>query len=71
MLLPKGGVTWKSARARLPPYQAVFRFIFRTRILLLIAITGLSIFLWQGLRGTAGEMQRCVGDKGDWIEELC
>jgi len=58
MLLPKGGVTWKSARARLPPYQAVVRFVFRTRILLLVAISGLAIFAWRGLRGTAGEMQR-------------
>ncbi|TID13828.1 glycosyltransferase family 62 protein [Venturia nashicola] len=60
MLLPKGGVTWKSARSRLPPYQSVLRFVFRTRILLLLAITMVAIFTWRGLRGTAGEMQRFV-----------
>ncbi|KAK3055365.1 hypothetical protein LTR09_003919 [Extremus antarcticus] len=63
MLLPKGGVTWKSAKSRLPPSRAIWNFLTRTKFLLFIAITGIVILIWNGLRGTAGEMQRfyCFG----------
>ena len=32
MLLPKGGVSWKSAQARLPPTRAVYNYVFRTEV---------------------------------------
>jgi hypothetical protein len=58
MLLPKGGVNWKAARARLPPTKVVWHFITRTRFLLLLAIAVVLILSWRSLSGTAGEMQR-------------
>ncbi|RMZ08521.1 hypothetical protein D0864_01722 [Hortaea werneckii] len=63
MLLPKGGVNWKAARARLPPSRAIWNFITRTRFLLLVAVVGIIVLVWNGLSGTAGEMQRfyCFG----------
>ncbi|KAI6798678.1 putative ANP1 protein [Hortaea werneckii] len=63
MLLPKGGVNWKAARARLPPSRAIWNFITRTRFLLLVAVVGIIFLVWNGLSGTAGEMQRfyCFG----------
>ncbi|KAI7008775.1 hypothetical protein D0869_07152 [Hortaea werneckii] len=63
MLLPKGGVNWKAARARLPPSRAIWNFITRTRFLLLVAVAGIIVLVWNGLSGTAGEMQRfyCFG----------
>merc|ERR1712093_649092 len=38
MLLPKGGVTWKSAKAQLPPTRAIWVFLTRTRFLLCVAL---------------------------------
>ncbi|KAI6828214.1 putative ANP1 protein [Hortaea werneckii] len=63
MLLPKGGVNWKAARARLPPSRAIWNFITRTRFLLLVAVAGIIVLVWNGLSGSAGEMQRfyCFG----------
>lgn len=61
MLLPKGGVNWKAAKARLPPSRAVWHFLTRTRFLLFVAIAGIIVLLWRGLSDTAGEMQRYVG----------
>ncbi|KAK5008014.1 hypothetical protein LTR28_004540 [Elasticomyces elasticus] len=63
MLLPKGGITWKSTKARLPPSRAVWYFLTRTRFLLSVALGGIIILLWRGLSGTAEEMQRfyCFG----------
>ena len=49
MLLPKGGVTWKSAKARLPPWKAILVVLTRTRFLVAIALTGLIILLWRGI----------------------
>ncbi|KAF4312914.1 Anp1 [Botryosphaeria dothidea] len=60
MLLPKGGVNWKAAKARLPPSRAVWHFLTRTRFLLFVAIAGIIVLLWRGLSDTAGEMQRFV-----------
>jgi len=61
MLLPKGGVTWKSAKARLPPSRAIWHFLTKTRFLLFVALVGLGLFLWRSLSGTAGDLQRWVG----------
>ncbi|RAL05774.1 ANP1/MMN9/VAN1 family protein [Aspergillus ibericus CBS 121593] len=63
MLLPKGGVTWKSAKARLPPWRAVLFLVTRTRFLVSLAITGLVILLWRGISKSASEMQSfyCYG----------
>lgn len=58
MLLPKGGVNWKAARSRLPPSRAIWNFITRTRFLLFVAVSGIVLLLWNGLSGTAEEMQR-------------
>ncbi|CBF77614.1 Anp1-domain-containing protein [Aspergillus tetrazonus] len=63
MLLPKGGVTWKSARARLPPWRAILVLVTRTRFLISLAITGLIVLLWRGISSSASEMQNfyCYG----------
>ncbi|KAH9900110.1 Anp1-domain-containing protein [Xylariomycetidae sp. FL2044] len=57
MLLPKGGITWKSAKSQLPPTRAVWVFLTRTRVLLSIALVGIILLLWRGIRTSAGEMQ--------------
>lgn len=58
MLLPKGGVSWKAARASLPPTRAIWVFFARTRFLLFIAIAGAILLLWRGISTSASEMQR-------------
>lgn len=58
MLLPKGGVTWKSAKSRLPPYKKVLHFITRPRLLLLVALVAIITLSWKSLSGTAEEVQR-------------
>lgn len=58
MLLPKGGITWKSAKARLPPWRALVVLLTRTRFLVSLVITGLVILLWRGVSKSASEMQR-------------
>ena len=58
MLFPKGGMNWKAARARLPPGRAIWNFITRTRFLLLVAVAGIIILIWDGVSGTAGDIQR-------------
>ncbi|KAJ5665730.1 Mannan polymerase II complex anp1 subunit [Penicillium maclennaniae] len=70
MLLPKGGVTWKSARARLPPWRAVLVLLTRTRFLVTIAVTGLVILLWRGVSKSASEMQNfyCYGSSKSPME---
>ncbi|KAI1344794.1 putative ANP1 protein [Xylariaceae sp. FL0016] len=57
MLLPKGGITWKSAKAQLPPTRAIWLFLTRTRVLLSVALVGVILLLWRGIRSSAGEMQ--------------
>jgi hypothetical protein len=69
MLLPKGGVTWKSARARLPPWRAIIVLLTRTRFLISLAITGLVILLWRGISSSAAEMQKYVN--GQWVFKAC
>lgn len=60
MLLPKGGINWKSAQARLPPTRAIWAIVTKTRFLLLLALTGMILLLWRGIRTSASEMQRYV-----------
>lgn len=72
MLLPKGGVTWKSAQAKLPPTRVVWRFLTQTRVMLSLAIFGIVVLLYNGLSGTAGEMQKYVYhmSKGEVASEM-
>ncbi|KAH8596505.1 glycosyltransferase family 62 protein [Bisporella sp. PMI_857] len=58
MLLPKGGVTWKSAKANLPPTRAIWVFLTRTRFLLCLALAGIVLLLWRGVSSAGSEMQR-------------
>lgn len=58
MLLPKGGVSWKAARARLPPTRAIWVLLTRTRFLLLVALAGAVLLLWRGILSSASGMQR-------------
>jgi hypothetical protein len=58
MLLPKGGLTWKSAQSRLPPLQAIWSYVFRARFLLLVGTIGTFAFLWSTISNTAADMQR-------------
>lgn len=58
MLFPKDGVSWKAARARMPPSRVIIRAVTQTRLLLCVAIAGIMLLVWNGLSGTAGEMQR-------------
>ncbi|KAK1756859.1 Anp1-domain-containing protein [Echria macrotheca] len=57
MLLPKGGVSWKAARANLPPTRAIWVFLTRTRFLLFVAVAGAILLLWRGISTSASEMQ--------------
>lgn len=57
MLLPKGGVNWKAAKARLPPSRAVLAFLTRTRFLVVVALLGTIILLWRGITSSASEMK--------------
>ena len=59
MLMPKGGVNWKSAKSKLPPSKAVLRVVTNTRLLLAVAALGTVLLLWRGLSGTA-EMGKYV-----------
>lgn len=70
MLLPKGGVNWKSTRARLPPWRAVLVLLTRTRFLVSLAVTGLVILLWRGVSKSASEMQNfyCYGSSKSPME---
>jgi hypothetical protein len=58
MLLPKSGVTWKSAKAKLPPARAIWVILTRTRFLLSVALVGIIVLLWRGISTSASEMQR-------------
>ncbi|AEO63593.1 glycosyltransferase family 62 protein [Thermothielavioides terrestris NRRL 8126] len=57
MLLPKGGVSWKAARASLPPTRAIWMLLTRTRFLLLVALAGAILLLWRCVRSSASGMQ--------------
>ncbi|KAK3171018.1 hypothetical protein OEA41_003102 [Lepraria neglecta] len=58
MLLPKGGVNWKSTKARLPPYRAVIHYFTRSRTLTFIALAAVVLILWGGISTSSREMQR-------------
>jgi len=58
MLLPKGGVTWKSTKARLPPSRAIVHFLTRSRFPLFLTLAGVVLILWRGISTSASEMQR-------------
>ncbi|TQS33946.1 hypothetical protein Golomagni_05694 [Golovinomyces magnicellulatus] len=58
VLIPKGGLTWKSARAQIPPSRAIWVFLTRTRFLLCVVLAGIILLIWRGLSGPAFEMQR-------------
>ena len=58
MLLPKGGVNWKSAKSRLPPWRALITFVSRPRVLTAVAVTGLIVLLWRGISVSTREMSR-------------
>lgn len=60
MLLPKGGVTWKSAKAHLPPWKAVLMLISKLRFIISIAAAGLVVLLWGGVSRSTAEMQRFI-----------
>jgi hypothetical protein len=62
MILPKGGVNWKTARANLPPTRAIWVFLTRTRFLLFVGLASITILLWRGVSSSAGEMKRLVWD---------
>ncbi|EPE05671.1 mannan polymerase ii complex anp1 subunit [Ophiostoma piceae UAMH 11346] len=57
MLLPKGGINWKAAKASLPPSRAVILFVTRTRFLLIATVTAAVLLLWRGISSSASEMQ--------------
>ncbi|KAK7969626.1 hypothetical protein PG984_000898 [Apiospora sp. TS-2023a] len=57
MLLPKGGITWKSAKNQLPPTRAIWVFLTKTRFLVSVALAGIILLLWRGIRTGANEMQ--------------
>ncbi|KAK8126434.1 Mannan polymerase II complex ANP1 subunit [Apiospora kogelbergensis] len=57
MLLPKGGITWKSAKSQLPPTRAIWVFLTKTRFLVSVALAGIILLLWRGIRTGANEMQ--------------
>ncbi|KAK5044909.1 hypothetical protein LTR84_010281 [Exophiala bonariae] len=70
MLLPKGGVNWKSAKSKLPPWKAILMFLTRTRFLVAVALTGLIVLLWRGITVSTREMSNyyCFGPSKPPIE---
>ncbi len=60
MLLPKGGLNWKAAKAQLPPSRAIWNIVSRKRFLLLVAIVGTFTLLWRGISSSASEMRKYV-----------
>lgn len=60
MLLPKGGINWKAARASLPPSRAIWVFLTKTRFLLFVAVAGAVLLLWRGISTSASEMHKCA-----------
>jgi len=71
MLLPKGGVTWKSAKSKLPPWKAILMFLTRTRFLVAVALTGLIVLLWRGITVSTREMSKYVQTANLEAETIC
>ncbi|MCJ1308452.1 hypothetical protein MMC25_002105 [Agyrium rufum] len=49
MLLPKGGINWKSTRARLPPSRKIIGIFSRPRTFVYAIIAVLLFLLWKGV----------------------
>ncbi|KAL2890909.1 Mannan polymerase II complex ANP1 subunit [Ceratocystis lukuohia] len=58
MLLPKDGISWKYAQARVPAGKALLHYISRPRSLLLLGLGCFFIVAWHGVQSSAAEMQR-------------
>lgn len=58
MLLPRGGVDWRSARAKVPPLRQIWMYLKRPRSLMVFAAVVFFVLWWTVLRGTAEEVQR-------------
>ena len=62
-ILPKGGLSWKAAGARLPPARPFLSILTRTRSLVIIAFVGIILLTWRGISASAGKMQRLACHK--------
>ena len=51
-------MNWKSAQARIPPARVLYNTVFRTRVILYVAVGAFILFIWREFSGTAGDMQR-------------
>ena len=60
MLLPKGGLNWKAAKAQLPPSRAIWNIVSRKRFLGLVVFVGSIMLLWRGITSSASEMRKYV-----------
>lgn len=58
MLIPKGSLTWKSTKSRLPASRQIWFFLTKTRFLPYLTGALIILLLWSSFGGTAGEMQR-------------
>jgi hypothetical protein len=59
-MLPKGGVTWKSAKARLPPWRAFLVYLTKARFLAAVAFTSLILLLWRGISVSTKDLSKFV-----------
>lgn len=57
MLLPHNGLQWKAAGAQLPSTRVLYNSVTRSRVLLLVILTGSLLLLWRGLGSSASEMR--------------
>lgn len=58
MLLPKGGVNWKSAKSKLPAWRALIVFLMRARVLAVIAMTVVFVMLWRVISDSTEVMSK-------------
>ncbi|PCD35263.1 hypothetical protein AU210_007845 [Fusarium oxysporum f. sp. radicis-cucumerinum] len=63
MLLPGGGLNWKAAKAQMPPSRVLRSNLTRSRLLLLIGVTGIVMLLYRTFRAPPPGPQnvRCWG----------
>ncbi|RBQ68043.1 hypothetical protein FVER14953_02813 [Fusarium verticillioides] len=63
MLLPGGGLSWKAAKAQMPPSRILRSNLTRSRLLLLIGVTGIVMLLYRTFRAPPPGPQnvRCWG----------
>ena len=50
MLLSNGGLNWKAARAQMPQSRVLRNNMTRSRLLLLLGLTGIVMLLYRSLR---------------------